>query len=374
MQCRNEIKDGSLRSPLFKSTRRSAWAKGGAGIVILVVAVVAVLVLFGLFLLSLLIYSSSSGTGPGAGFSTGALENAPYQSPPDAAERRKLVQYYNGRQVEQIDTRGAVALSSETRCSRLTNYCLDGDDNILACDGSDNVVRVISGDDKLLAKWQLDFSPQAIDHRDDGTTIVAGAGKAALLDSSGRVIKSAAIPGRSASGIGCSGDDIFIATRGDTGYEVYRMNSELADQKRIIDKLRGCCGQMDITAKDGVVYVAANCRFKVVKYDRSGKEIGNFGQKGRTADKHFKGCCEPKNVCFDTDGNLYTAESSLCSVKKFTPDGEFLGFMGIVKGIRGCVRVSIAVTKNGDKIYMLDTSRNLVRSITRVAQPETDER
>lgn len=373
MQCRNEIKNGSLRRAVSTLSGRGAWAEGGAGIVILIVAAVVVLVLYGLVVLGLLAYSFSSSSSSGPGFSPGALENAPYQSTPDPAERRKSVQYYSGRRVEQVDTLGSVALSSETQCGPLTNFCLDSDDNILACDGNANVVRVISGDDKPLAAWQLDFSPQAIDHRDDGTTIVAGSGKVALLDGSGRVIKSAAMPGRAASGIGYCGDDIFVAARGATRFEVYRMNSELAEQKRIISGLRGCCGQMDITARDGVVYVAANCRFKVIKYDRNGKEISRFGEEGRIGDKHFKGCCEPKNVCFDSEGNLYTAESSYCSVKKFTADGEFLGFMGVVSGIRGCVRVSIAVTKDGDKIYMLDTSRNIVRCVTRVAQVGTGE-
>lgn len=379
MKRREDIENGSLRRPVLTLSRRSGWPAGGAGIVILIVAAVVGLVLCGLFLLVLLAYVFSSSGGfslggsSGANFSPGALENAPYQSSPEAAERRKSVQFYDSRRTEQVDTRGAVGLSSETQCSRLTNFCLDSDDNILACDGSRNVVRVISGDDKLLATWQLDFSPQAIDHRDDGVTIVAGTGKIALLDSSGKVIKSASIPGGAATGIGYSGEDIFVVTRGGTSYDVWRMNSELAEQERIISKLRGCCGQMDITAKDGVVYVAANCRFRVVKYDRDGNAIGKFGEKGRRGDKFFKGCCEPKNVCFDSEGNLYTSESSHCSVKKFTTDGEFLGFMGVVRGIRGCVRVSIAVTKDRDKIYMLDTSRNIVRSIMRVARTETEE-
>jgi len=258
---------------------------------------------------------------------------------------------------------GNICISAETKCRKLSNYCMDGKDNFLACDSSDKVVRVINSDDKLLATWKLDFSPEAIDSRADGTTIVAGAGKAAILDSEGKVIKQASIPGSKATGIGYSGEDIFIAVRKGTGYSVYRMDGQLEGQTQIIEGLRGCCGQMDITSKDGIVYVAANTLFKVIKYDRTGKEVDRFGKKGRSGDDTFKGCCEPKNVCFDSDGNLYTSESDQCCVKKFTADGKFIEHIGNVSGIRGCVRVSVAVSKDKSRIYMLDTGKNIIRKV-----------
>ena len=37
--------------------------------------------------------------------------------------------------------------------------------------------------------------------------------------------------------------------------------------------------------------------------------------------------------------------------------------IGKVKGIRGCVRVSIAVNSKGDKVYMLDTQRSIIRCL-----------
>ena len=53
---------------------------------------------------------------------------------------------------------------------------------------------MISPDDKLLAKWTLDFEPQAIACRSNGTVVVAGAGRVVLLDPSGKTLASASLP------------------------------------------------------------------------------------------------------------------------------------------------------------------------------------
>lgn len=257
-------------------------------------------------------------------------------------------------------TTGDICVNAETRCQRLTNYCLDTHDNILACDGRKNVIRLISPEDKLLADWTLDFSPQAIECSNDGNVVVAGAGQIAVLDQKGNTIRTATIPGKSASGVGVSGDDIFVAVREEMRYNVYRLNSQLSESKQIISGLRGCCSQMDITAKNGVVYIAANCLFKVIKYDREGKEINRFGEKGRVGDQYFKGCCEPKNVFVDDQGNIYTSESGSRSVKKFSSEGTFLGLVGRLAGHSGCVRMSVAVSRDGSCVYILDTTKNRI--------------
>lgn len=122
------------------------------------------------------------------------------------------------------------------------------------------------------------------------------------------------------------GNDVFVSVRARTGYSIYRLDADFKNPAVIVKGLRGCCGQMDFTARDGVVYVAANCNFKVQKYDRAGKKLGDFGKRasgrGKAVEEAFDGCCEPKNVAFDTDGNLLVAESDACCVKRFSPDGR----------------------------------------------------
>jgi 5-hydroxyisourate hydrolase-like protein (transthyretin family) len=276
------------------------------------------------------------------------------------------------RFIDDWDAPGNIGISPETRCQNLNDYCLDPDDHILACEGSKKAILRISPDDKLKAAWPLGFSPEAIECRADGTVVVAGDGKIALLDKDGKKLKEVPLPGgaKTATGVSGSGDDVFVAVQGGTAYVIYRLNAGLGDPQLIVRDLRGCCGQMDFTSRDGVLYVAANCNFKVQKYDREGKKLGEFGKRGGAGDPEgFDGCCEPKNVCFDSQGNLYTSESGNCCVKKFTPDGKFLSDMGRVKTIRGCVRVSVAVSKDLGRVYLLDTSRHIVRLV----RPEKNE-
>ncbi|MCF7847219.1 MAG: hypothetical protein K9M45_00090 [Kiritimatiellales bacterium] len=278
---------------------------------------------------------------------------------------------------------GILGDTKETQAVRLSSFCLDLDGNILACDEKSSCIRVISPDNKLLALWKLDFAPQAIEQRDDGVTIVAGPDIVALLDKQGKTIASGGLKEEASrsrwqlpkslqnkknyasTAVAWSGDDIFVCARANTGYTAYRLDKDLKAAKPIITGLRGCCGQMDLTAKDGTIYVAANCRFEVRKFDRDGKMIGKFGKKGRGKDDYFVGCCEPKNVCFGADGSLYVSESDQPSIHRFSPDGTFLGRVGMVEGIRGCVRVTVDVSKDGSRVYMLDPGKNVIRVLER---------
>jgi sugar lactone lactonase YvrE len=260
---------------------------------------------------------------------------------------------------------GNIGLHPSTRSKSLTDYGLAPNGNLLACDGPNKAVRVISADDERLAVWRLGFMPQAIECRDDGTAVVAGQGQVALLSSEGQVLKQQPLPDKAetATAVGSSGADVFVCVQRSTGYAIYRLNENLADATLTVKGLRGCCGQMDFTARDGVLYVAANALFKVARYDRDGKELGSFGQRATGEGAGFDGCCEPKNVCFDTAGSLYTADSGSRLVRKWTTDGKYLGAVGSCEGVRGCVRVTIAVTRDGSKVYMLDTGRNIIRMI-----------
>ncbi|MBW8015286.1 MAG: hypothetical protein FVQ82_03800 [Planctomycetes bacterium] len=265
------------------------------------------------------------------------------------------------RFIDDWDAPDNIAKNAETKCKKLSNYCLDPQDNILACDEHDKVIRKISPEDKLLDTWNLEFAPQAIDCKADGTVIVAGPGKIAILDKSGKVTCQSDMAGSAASGIGFTKNEIFAAIRERTGFAILRMTDKLQQQKVIVTKLSGCCGQFDITARGDYIYAAANTKFRINKYDRQGKLVLEMGEKGKSVEKGFNGCCEPKNVCFDKKGDLYASESGNCCVKRFSADGKSFELLGKVSGIRGCVRVSIAINSKGDKAYMLDTKRSIIR-------------
>jgi hypothetical protein len=166
-----------------------------------------------------------------------------------------------------------------------------------------------------------------------------------------------------ATGIAVSKDDVFVACpmTKTYGYAVWRIDRDFANPKLIIQGLRGCCGQMDVQAKDGDVWVAHNAAHKVERYDRDGKKQLSFGKSDRKAADGFGGCCEPKNLRFGAKGELYASESGEpVVIKKFTTEGKFLGVVAIPKYQTGCVRVTIDVSRDGKQFFILDPGGNAI--------------
>lgn len=67
------------------------------------------------------------------------------------------------------------------------------------------------------------------------------------------------------TGIAAMGEDVFVAVPSpkDFTYVVYRVDREFADAKLVVEKLSGCCSQMDIHARDGKLWVANNGRHRI---------------------------------------------------------------------------------------------------------------
>ena len=167
------------------------------------------------------------------------------------------------------------------------------------------------------------------------------------------------------TGIAVSERDLFVCcpAPSDFTYRVYRLNHELKEPKLIVEKLRGCCGQMDIQAYDGNLWVPHNARHRVECRDREGKEVAQFGKAGRVKPQEFGGCCEPKNIRITRTGEILAAESGppTC-IKRFSKEGKFLGVVALAPGSKGdCVRVTVEVSPDGKRYYMLDTTRDVIR-------------
>jgi len=264
---------------------------------------------------------------------------------------------------------GRLCESRETKAASLSCFCLNADGNILACDESARAVRVVSPDDKLVTTWALPFAPQAVRKGENGLTVVGGEGQVALLDTEGKVVASRTLPGEamarrgapSVTSVGMSGGEVYACVSAARGYSLYRMDKSLAGEKLIVEKLRGCCGQMDMMPAGGSVYVAANCKFEVTRYDREGRETAAFGTRDGSTGYAFEGCCEPKNVCVGADGSIYTAESANCRIKRFTADGKFADHVGEAPDINSCVRVTVDVSADGSRVYLLDTENGVIR-------------
>ena len=176
------------------------------------------------------------------------------------------------------------------------------------------------------------------------------------------------------SSIGAAGDDVFMATGAQQGYgfAVWRLNRDLQEPQEIVTGLRGCCGQMDVQANEHGLFVAENARHRVGHYDRNGQLLGTWGQRDRKSVQGFGGCCNPMNVAFGSDHSVYTAESSSGRIKCYDETGTLRELIGSVDLVPGCKNVSIAVSHDGDHVYMLDITRNHIVVMARKSAVEEE--
>jgi sugar lactone lactonase YvrE len=272
------------------------------------------------------------------------------------------------KQLDPAAMAGSVCLKPETKVHEPSCFAVDGDDNLIVCDAARTKLLKVSPEDRLLAAWTTPFRPEAVDVRSDGAILVGGDGQVAVLNPDGTVRTTGKLPSRRpVSAITHSGSDVFVCVQGQTGFAVYRMKDNLKEPQRIISNLSGCCGQMDIRAHGGFLYAAENTRFAIGKYALDGKLIARYVHSdSRKPEYYGEGCCEPKNLCFAPDGTILTAASGKMEVKRYAPDGKFLGAVGALPDADGsCVRVTLGVSKGGKRIYILDTANSVVRMLKR---------
>jgi sugar lactone lactonase YvrE len=235
--------------------------------------------------------------------------------------------------------------------------------------------------------------PEVLDLAADGSIYCGGDGRVTKLSAGGRVLKTVEIPdeieddsapsrgGRRPPGLSglVVADDAIYVTFG-SGWSVsskaqlFRFDLDLENPVLVADGFRGCCQHCDLAFRDGVLYVAENAAFRIVSFDGLGELIGKWGSKSRGDLKLFGGCCNPMNINFGPDNVLYTAESGMGRVKRYTPQGEFLGLVGYLDTARfsrgsgfaaACCHIPIAVTPDGNRVYVADVKENIIRVLRR---------
>lgn len=271
----------------------------------------------------------------------------------------------------------------------LTTLCLHTSGKLLAAEAAERVIKVIDQAGKVVGELKPGFGPEAMDVARDGAIYCGGEGQLAKLTIGGKVVKKTRMPLPGAdqsrrrrgrfrpphlSGMAVTDRDLFVAVGAGWSLgsrsRLYRFDLDLANPKVIATDLRCCCQRCDITARDGTVYLAENTLHRVVRYDREGRVVGRWGERSRTGLAGFGSCCNPMNLCFGPNAELYTAESGLGRVKRYTPDGKCLGLVGYIGVTRfnragalaaSCSNIAIAVTPDGRRVYVMDYKKKLIR-------------
>lgn len=174
--------------------------------------------------------------------------------------------------------------------------------------------------------------------------------------------------------ISTDGKHTYVATPALVGYtyDVWKMDDKFENAEIVVSELRGCCGQMDVQACEAGIFVAENARHRVAAFKSDGTSLTSWGKPDRSGADGFTSCCNPMNVCFSSCGDVFTAESTTGRIKRFAADGTFKSYVGDVKLVPGCKNVSIAVSADLDKIYMLDMTRGHIVLMERKGEPAAE--
>ncbi len=152
--------------------------------------------------------------------------------------------------------------------------------------------------------------------------------------------------------------------------DVVRLDRDLQNPVVIVKKQFGCCAHLDLDVKDDVLLVAENSRHRVNRLNFEGEKLSSWGKRDRTNIEGFAACCNPTNIDFGPNNVLYTAESGVGRVKRYTADGEYLGLVGYVdttKFDRGSglaaasCYIPVEVSSDGKRIYVMDVRAHIVR-------------
>lgn len=242
-------------------------------------------------------------------------------------------------------------------------------------------LKVVSPDGKVLATWPMDdgLAPKMIFGCPDGAVYVAGGGKLAHFTEGGKLVKmidTDAVCGQkaAASGICADATHVYLAlgmgnsTRATEDF--YKFKRDLSEPKMIVERQFGCCSHIDLRVKGGELLIAENSRHRVNLFDLEGKPKATWGQRDRTSIAGFTACCNPCNIDFGPGGVLYTAESGVGRVKKYSADGKYLGLVGYVDttkfdggsqlAAQSCY-IPMEVNADASRIYVMDVRAHIIR-------------
>jgi hypothetical protein len=250
-------------------------------------------------------------------------------------------------------------------------------------------LKFVDDKGKIVEQWPMDKQQPVMVHATpDGEIYVAGHGSMTRYDEKGSVlgvfkfdsIEDGRFAEAHASGITVDPDHIFLAFGNGRSLRatesIVRFDRDFSNPLLVVEKQFGCCAHIDLDVRDGELLVAENSRHRVNRFDFDGGLIERWGRRDRNSITGFEACCNPVNIDFAPNGILYTAESGVGRVKKYSPKGEFLGLVGYVdttkfdRGSRlaamSCY-IPIEVAKDENRIYIMDVRANFVRVLERQA-------
>ncbi len=187
--------------------------------------------------------------------------------------------------------------------------------------------------------------------------------------------------------IAVSKNNVFVADAGNR--IVYRFNTEGNLINRIGDKdedknIPGFfipSPHFDLAVgHDGLLRVVNPGNHRIEAYTPEGDLEFSWGTFSNANIKGFCGCCNPVNFAILADESFVTCEKGLVRVKIYNPDGIFTGVVAGPKKLTGkagqicnipaeCQSRAFDVAVDAkDRIFILDTDKNVVRIFTKIKE------
>lgn len=247
----------------------------------------------------------------------------------------------------------------------------------------EHVLLIVDGQGQQLDEWKLgSLVPYSIFAIGNESVLVADVGRIVQFSATGQIEKEQSLQNvldgtfaaAHPSGMVADQEHVYVALgigRSLRATEsIVEFNRQLAEPRVVVEKQYGCCSHIDIELHGERLLIAENSRHRMNQFSTDGELLGRWGKRDRRTIEGFAACCNPVNFDIGPAGELYTAESGVGRVKRYSADGEFLGVVGLVdttKFDRGSRLASqscyipIEVAPDGERVYVMDVRANIVR-------------
>ncbi|HEG44208.1 MAG TPA: hypothetical protein ENH94_09190 [Phycisphaerales bacterium] len=279
------------------------------------------------------------------------------------------------------DESGVTIITEQTGTSAIA---IDGSDNIYVT-GADKVV-IFDTAGKQIRQFPVNGPVRAIAVSTDGNIYIGYRDRVEVLDRGGMTISKWPSLGNKAviTSIAVGAEDVFVADAGNREVVRYDHDGNIVSVIGKKDEDRNIPGfvipspYFDLAlADDGLLRVVNPGGRRIEAYTFDGDLEFSWG-KASAGIEGFCGCCNPVNFAILTDGSFITCEKGLIRIKQYDSDGEFVGVVAATarfidpKQARVCETPALCQTggfdvavDSKDRVYVLDTIRNVVKIFTK---------
>ena len=256
----------------------------------------------------------------------------------------------------------------------------------------DKAIRKFDENGNNLGEIKLTDTPMCLTIDTDGKIYIAMLNHVQVYDNQEKPLATWQSLGNDAvlTGIAVSKNDVFVADAGNRIVHRFDKTGKLINRIGAKDKDRNIPGfiipspHFDLTvAPDGLLRVVNPGNHRIEAYTSDGDLEFSWGKFSNTDLKGFCGCCNPVNFAILADESFVTVEKGLIRLKIYDPEGAFIGVVAgpeqlvqegtsrICDTAAECQTGSFDVAVDAsDRIFVIDTIRNMVRIFTRNPQKQ----